>query len=94
MPSFHQSSLPASPASPDVSSLQHLLLSLACLLQLIKMVGRSGKLTYRWEGAANLSHLLELLHADAITGEWHGVLQAALLPGFPALYCRHAAATA
>jgi len=73
MPAFHQSSLPASPASPDVSSLQRLLLSLACLLQFIKMVGRSGKLTYRWEGAAHLPRLLELLYNDAVAGvSWGG----------------------
>lgn len=32
------------------------------------MVSRGGKLTYRWNGTAHLPQLLDMLYADALTG--------------------------
>lgn len=41
----------------------------SCCLSL-QMVGRSGKLTYRWEGTAHLPRLLALLYSDAVASEF------------------------
>eukprot|EP00775_Hariotina_reticulata_P003698 gene3698-3958_t len=42
------------------------------VLEALQMVNRSGKLTYRWEGTANLPYVLEMLHTDALAAMQHG----------------------